>query len=221
MKPLIFIFLLFEGISPSKAQTSTIQFEQKPIPMPTVIDSVVLRYNKGIAGYNKLSESSRELLYWTNYSRKDPKRYWDSVILPIISVFPQLKGIYSESLKNDLFAIKTSLPLLKFDPVLNNLAQSHANDITTKKAKPSHLSTDGTSFQQRFKRTGLNVCGGENISFGELTPYFALALLYIDYGLPEYGHRKALLNPSFTRIGVGAANFSPGNYFFVQDFACP
>lgn len=188
--------------------------------MPALIDSTVLRFNVALPGYDKLNELSKDLLYWTNYSRKNPRRYWDSVVLPIISVFPQLKGAYSESLKNDIQAIKKNLPLFSLDVALNNMAQSHANDITAKNAKPGHNASDGTNFQQRFKRTGIMACGGENISFGELTPYFALVLLYIDYGLPEHGHRKALLNPSFVRIGVGSANFSPGNSFFVQDFAC-
>lgn len=216
----VIIYGLLGSLQPN-AQTATVQFEQRSIPIPVIIDSVVQRHNKKLRGYEKLGEAARDLLYWTNYSRINPRRYWDSVVLPIITVYPQLKGEYSESLRKDLFAIKTGLPLFSLDPILSNIAQSHANDITSKKAKPGHNSSDGSSFQQRFKRTGLRVCGGENISFGEITPYFAVALLYIDYGLPEFGHRKALLNASFTRIGIGAASFSADNYFYVQDFACP
>lgn len=219
---LILIFLIISLVTnTTNGQIATYSFEEKSIPMPKKMDSVVLLKNQQMIGYNHLSETEKDFYYWTNYSRANPKRYWDSVIVPIVTNFPQFKGSYTESLYRDIITIKGELPFLALNSELILLAQNHAKDIVSNNAQPGHNSFNGITFQQRFKTTGLNSCGSENISFGEITPYFALAMLYIDYGLPNVGHRKTLLNPMLTRIGVGSATFSNGSNFYVQDFACP
>ena len=47
-----------------------------------------------------------------------------------------------------------------------------------------------------------------------------LKIDYLDMGLPEQGHRKALLDPSLREIGVGSALYGVDQYFLVQDLAC-
>lgn len=47
-----------------------------------------------------------------------------------------------------------------------------------------------------------------------------LVLLYIDQGVPALGHRTALLNPSFTEMGIGISSYPAKNVIVVQDFAC-
>lgn len=219
---LILIILIISFIAiRSNGQIVTFSLEENKIPIPKKIDSVVLFKNQNAKGYADLSEIEKDFYYWTNYSRANPKRYWDSVIVPIVAAFPQFRGTYTESLYLDIEAIKNPLPFLDLNNELILIAQNHAKDITDKNAQPGHTSSNGNTFQQHFRTTGINTCGSENISFGEITPYFALAMLYIDYGIPNLGHRKALLNPNLTRIGIGASKFSNGTYFYVQDFACP
>jgi uncharacterized protein YkwD len=44
--------------------------------------------------------------------------------------------------------------------------------------------------------------------------------LYLDINVPDLGHRKALLNPSFVETGIGISTYKNGNTFLVEDFSC-
>jgi uncharacterized protein YkwD len=48
----------------------------------------------------------------------------------------------------------------------------------------------------------------------------SIAMLYLDFGLEDLGHRKTLLNPEYISIGIGAIQYGKDELFFVQDFAC-
>ena len=96
-----------------------------------------------------------------------------------------------------------SLPLLALNPILKKMATSHSEDITSHNSLASHNSTNGETFSERFKKNIFRKCGGENISYGANNPIFLLTLLYLDIGMPDLGHRKALLNPNFKETGIG------------------
>jgi uncharacterized protein YkwD len=44
--------------------------------------------------------------------------------------------------------------------------------------------------------------------------------LYVDEGVPDLGHRKTLLNPSFVEMGIGVGHYPENKVMVVQDFAC-
>jgi hypothetical protein len=202
------------------SQQKNVILEDKPVPKPIAIDAKIDAWNKLQPGYSNLTANAKDFLYWVNYSRTNPKRFWDSVVTPILQTFTNLKSSYSESLKNDLYN-QPQLPLLKLNPTLINTAQSHATDIGTHKGKPGHTSTDGRTFSDRLKVAGIKNCGGENVSIGNVDPILSLVLLYIDYGIPTLGHRKALLNPTYLETGIGVADYGDdGSLFIVQDFSC-
>jgi hypothetical protein len=194
-------------------------FEEKALPNFNVENEAVLNFCKNQTSYKYLDEAGKEFYYLVNYSRSNPREFLEKVIMPIVSLYPQLKGDYFASLKADL--LKTdSLPLLKLNDALIQMAENHSRDITFHSDKPSHTSTNGDSFTNRFKRNGLKKCGGENISYGSDNPAFLLTLLYLDVGVPNRGHRKALLNPNFIETGIGSSFFKNGSIFLVEDFAC-
>jgi hypothetical protein len=202
------------------AQLKNITLEDREIPKPAMQDSLISNFNSTQAAYTKLNDKGREFLYWVNYSRANPKRFWDSVVQPIVDAFPTLKGSYTESLKADLYA-SPSLPLLKLNDKLLFTAQSHASDIGLKKAPPSHNSTDGRTFTDRVRAAGIESCWGENIFLGSVDPVMSLVLLYIDYDLVSLGHRKSLLNPEYVETGIGISPYGDtDDIFIVQDFAC-
>src|SRR6202012_2651316 len=154
-----------------------------------------------------------------NFTRNNPKGFWDSVVSPILQTFHTLKSSYTESLKRDLYS-QPQLPLLTLNPKLMSTALNHSKDISIHQAQPGHISTDGRTFTDRIKAAGIKYCGGENVSFGAVDPLLSLVLLYIDYGIPTLGHRRALLNPDYVVTGIGVTNYdTPGNLFIVQDFS--
>jgi hypothetical protein len=194
-------------------------FEEKALPDFNVENGVVLKFCTNQPEYKYLDKAGKEFYYMVNYSRSNPREFLKKVIAPIVSLYPQLKGDYFTSLKADLFNAD-SLPLFKLNESLIQMAENHSRDITSHSDKPSHTSTNGDTFADRFKRNGFKRCGGENISYGSDNPAFLLTLLYLDVGVPSLGHRKALLNPNFTETGIGSSFFKNGSIFLVEDFAC-
>jgi len=205
----------------SFSQFYTIELEVRHIPEPLTRDSVVDAWNHSLPVFDGLSHESKEFLYWVNYCRSSPQKFWDSVVSPVLLVFPSLNGKDSRSLKADL--IKTGkLPMFSLNEALIRTAQLHASDISRKNAPPSHTSSDGSDFGTRMKRAGIRNCANENISVSSQSILLSVLLLYLDIGLSELGHRKSLLNPTLTETGIGSALYGKeeAQFFLVQDLAC-
>lgn len=214
---LYFFFLPFISFS----QLAMIELEAKPVPEPHTRNTAVENWNRSQPAYKNLSAEARDFLYWVNFCRTKPESFWDSVISPVLLVFPTLNKAEAKSLQADL--IKTgSLPMFYLNEALIKTAQLHASDISQKKALPSHISTDGTDFGSRMNRAGIKYCANENISISSQSILLSVLLLYLDIGLPNLGHRKALLNPSLVETGIGAAPYGKemSQLFLVQDLAC-
>jgi hypothetical protein len=215
-----FLFLCFLVPVIAKSQSYSITLQEKSIPHPQLIDTTVDNWDNSFKNYSLLSKNAQSLLYWTNYSRRNPKRFWDSVVNPAIKILPELNGESSQSLQKDLYKTNT-LPMFKLNSLLINMAQIHADEIGIKQLQISHNSPNGNTFADRFSKFGFKNCGGENIEVSDEV-LLGLILLYIDYNVPEAGHRKNLLSQQFTDIGIGLSNYGKSrNQFYVQDFACP
>ena len=213
--------LLFSLFLPliSFAQMSSIELVARPVPVPAGRDSVVEKWNWSQPSFKELTSQARDFLYWVNYCRRNPAGFWDSVISPILKVFPPLNVSEAKSLQADL--LKTGpLPMFALNHSLIKTAQSHAFDISAKKAQPSHTSTNGTDFGARMKSAGIKYCANENIAISSQGSLIAVLLLYLDIGLPNLGHRKSLLNPTLLETGVGSAPYGNDQYFLVQDLSC-
>lgn len=216
VKPILLALLLFPLLSYSQHMGST-KLEIKDLPLPPSRDYSVDVYVNQFS--TSLNSTQKEWFYWTNYSRSNPKRFWDSVVAPILNVYPSFRNSYTNSLKEDLYKA-SSLPFVKPNDDLAKIANSLANSLAKKKAKPSHTSPSGETFEDRMKSISVKKCAGENISFGPPNTVLMLVLLYIDEGVPDFGHRRTLLNPSFVEMGVGIGAYPQNRYMVVQDFAC-
>jgi len=216
----LFSFLLLL-VSLTGFSQKMIMLKDTKLPEPEKSDRGVLEWNKDQLAGKNYSVKEQEFFYWVNYSRKNPSDFYDNVIKEIISAYPQLKGKNLESLETDLKS-STSLPMFTLNANLNKMAQTHSTDITSNNASPSHISTSGEGFAERFKLSGMKNCGGENISFsgGEGSPLLMLVLLYLDINVADLGHRKALLNPLFVETGISISTYKNGNSFLVEDFSC-
>lgn len=203
------------------SQVTEIELEARTIPEPTTIDTAVDHWNRSQPGYDKLSREAKQLYYWTNYARNNPKKFWDSAVAPVLKLFKSLaKAPEAISLRRDLL-INTSVPLFVLNPKLVKTAQQHASDIGGKMAPISHTSTNGTDFGQRMKLADIKHCANENISVSSQSVLLSVILLHLDIRLPNLGHRKTLLDANLREIGVGAAPYGEeGRFFLVQDFAC-
>jgi hypothetical protein len=219
VKHLLIFFLLSVTCACKSQQVLT--FKSAVPYNPATNDEEVMSWNQKQPEYSKLTGDERNFYYWVNYSRLNPKIFYDSIVTHFVKTLPQLKGNNFISLKVDMESAN-NLPMLSLNTILINMASYHAKDIVTSNASPSHNSTNGDSFGDRFKKFGLKNCGGENISYGsgETNSLFMVVLLYLDINVNDLGHRKALLNPSFVYTGISIKKFDNGNSFLVEDFAC-
>ncbi len=215
----LLVVLLFILPLLSLAQVSMIELESKPVPEPVERDTTVDNWDFAQPGFKKLPQQAKQLLYWTNYCRNNPKKFFDSAVAPILVDFPTLNRPEANSLRADLFSTGP-LPMFSLNEILVKTAQLHASDIGRNKGKLGHNSTDGTDFGTRMKRAGIKYCANENISLSSQSVLLSVLLLYLDINLPGLGHRKALLDKNLSEIGVGSALYGVDQYFLVQDLAC-
>jgi hypothetical protein len=217
VKPILLLFLLLPIFSFCQHFGRT-TMEVRTLPPTPARDASLEAYVNSFPESKLLTAEKKNWFYWTNYSRSNPRRFWDSVVLPLLKVYPQFQNGYSTSLKRDLYAAKP-LPFLKPNPTLEASAQHQASALANAKANPSHTSPDGQTFGQRMQKVGLK-CVGENISFGPANAVLSLVLLYLDQGVPDLGHRASLLNVSYTEMGIGISAYPNNLFMVIQDFGC-
>ncbi len=98
---------------------------------------------------------------------------------------------------------------LRVDLRLAAAAQGHAEDMS-ENGYFSHTSRDGREFDDRIRAQGHPSPGGENIAAGQETPEEVVAAW-----MDSPGHRRNILDCSFTSIGVG---YDPDGDHWVQNF---
>lgn len=210
------ILLVFPLFSEAQHLGSAI-LEIRKLPALPPIDKSIEALIKSFKP--ELNSNAKEWFYWVNYSRANPKRFWDSVVVPLLDVYPSLKGVNSSSLKEDLYGAH-SLPLVKPNLSLTHTAQMLASDLAANKSKPSHTTSTGLTFADRMKDNNIRKCAGENISFGPSNSVLMLVMLFLDNGVADLGHRRSLLQSSYEEMGIGRGAYPNNQFIIVQDFAC-
>jgi hypothetical protein len=212
-----FLFCAFEGtFAQGRYAVSDTPFIHSSIS--DSVDLGELRRNPAFIG---LSPKEQEFFRWVNVFRRNPGEFRVKFVLPFLAQFPNLQGPEAKSLLEDL---KEAQPLDGFTPdlVLNKTSRAHAMDLSQRPHVLDHNSKNGASFKYRMELAGKKRCAGENLYDGENDPLFALMVLLIDYGLPSAGHRKALMKPDFSRMGVSIQPWKgeSRSVVLVEDFSC-
>jgi hypothetical protein len=210
---LLCVVTTFGGIA-----QGSVELPDKPFVIKIVRDQELQTWLDAQTFYDKLSQDEKEMLYWVNVLRKDPKSFYDTYVTEFVKQYPEVKGGNVNSLKADSYKA-ARLPMLKPFETLHTEARSQANDVAKNQRSLSHSNSKGQSFQQRMQARGITKCAGENIYEGKNDPLKALILLLIDEGVPGTGHRKALLEPQFDLFGSGFAQRGD-KFIVVQDFSC-
>lgn len=216
---LLFFLILFIPFFSSAQHFGTTTLEVKSFPVFPTNSIAVESYLSQFLEFKTSSREQKEWFYWTNYSRSNPRKFWDSIIVPIMEIYPSLKSSNANSLRKELYN-SPPLPFFKPNSALINTAQQYSEDLSKNHSTPSHTSPTGVTFEDRMKAAEIKICAGENISFGPPNALLMLILLYIDEGVPELGHRKALLNPSYQEMGIGISAYPNNHSIVIQDFAC-
>jgi uncharacterized YkwD family protein len=105
---------------------------------------------------------------------------------------------------------KNGLPALKVDVTLSKMARDKSQDMSTNHYFSHTSPTYGSPFDM-MKKYGITYSyAGENIAMGQRTPEEVVTAW-----MNSDGHRKNILSPNFTSIGVGYV--ADGNYW-TQEF---
>lgn len=97
------------------------------------------------------------------------------------------------------------LPRLKHDDDLAQACLDHAEDIGPK-GLTTHEGSDGSDVSERIERYAeWDGCCFENIDFGSSKARNIVIDFLVDDGIPERGHRLAILSPNVKYIGIAAA----------------
>ncbi|MBU8878902.1 sporulation protein [Bacillus sp. FJAT-29790] len=102
--------------------------------------------------------------------------------------------------------VKNGVPALKLDNELSKVARAKSSDMKAKGYFDHNSPTYGSPFDM-MKQFGISYSSaGENIAMGQQSPQEV-----VNAWMNSEGHRKNILNPSFTHIGVG--HVAEGNYW--------
>lgn len=166
-----------------------------------------------------------EVIYLLNQARSNGKQFFDGPLSTYVAQhreeFRLVNGTndYLESLKKEMYTLE-SLPVLKPDRLLKQAALYHAEDMGSQ-GMTSHTSSDGTGAIERIRGyvgEGRYLVG-ENCFYGKMSALGIVVHLLIDEDVPSLGHRKAILNPDFRRVGVAIAPHIDYGENCVMDFS--
>lgn len=212
------VFLFFAmSMFHVKAQ-GTIQMADRVITYNLPIDKALQQTLQNTPDYQKLSGNDQQVLYYLNYARKNPDVFLKNAINVFVAGHPEIKSSYIGSLQKT-FAALNPLGVILPDAKISAVAMNHANDLRQHQSI-SHNSSNGQTFQQRLKGY-LNGCGSECIhATMRYNPIEVVLGLLFDFNVSDLGHRKALLNPQFTKAGVGSSVVTNNFSVAVMDFSC-
>jgi Cysteine-rich secretory protein family len=197
---------------------SAVIMQDKPFVSNQPRDSLLEGLMFKDADYRGLTAFEREIIYWINLLRSDPPAFSRFYLGPFLQQFPELRSSDSRSLDMDLLSIGP-LSLLVSSRNLREAAKLQANFLSNTN-QLNHSGPKGRTFKQRMVDAGVQECAGENLFDGKADPLVSLLLLLIDRGVEGVGHRKALLNTGFTKVGVGVVIKNGGEAIIVQVFSC-
>ena len=176
-------------------------------------DKEVLKQANTAASVTYLNEEEKKLIYYTNLCRLKPKLFCQTVLADYLKSHPDITDGVA-SLKVDLNANK-ALKVLVPDKELCTEAHDFAKKMG-EEGKEGHLDFQARMkpIMKRFNKVG------ENCNYGETNAIDAFMSLLIDWSDPEnLGHRKNLMDPDFTSIGVSREAHKVYKWNFVMDFA--
>ncbi|WP_103900203.1 CAP domain-containing protein [Clostridioides difficile] len=108
---------------------------------------------------------------------------------------------------------KAGLNPLTLDSSISNVATKKSQDMIDNNYFSHNSPTYGSPFDM-LKKFGISYkTAGENIAIGQKTPKEV-----VNAWMNSEGHRKNIMNPNFSKIGVGVAQKSGGSIYWTQIF---
>lgn len=182
-----------------------------------------------------MSAVEKDVVLEMNKVRTDPKKYAEMYVKPQLqyyngnhySVPGQITVIMTEGASavreciDELSKAKGADPL-KPEKGLYLAARDHAYDLA-KTGNTGHDGSDGSMPADRIRRycergKGMSAAA-ENISYGKTTGRDIVLQFIIDDGVSSRGHRKNIMNDTYTHVGVSTGTHNEYKTSCVVDYA--
>lgn len=179
---------------------------------------------KSYTDQNQIQPSNKQfdkhVLDYINEMRQDPGAFYHNYVKDYIRKNQsRFTNYYTHSVKKDLEKANP-LPLFIHNPVLVKAASQQLDYLVGLGGNRLTHVQGKISFADRMKETGLH-CFAENLYRATDADALQVVLdLLIDQGITSLGHRKNLLNPTYTQIGIQSKVAANGYNIVVMDFGC-
>ena len=181
---------------------------------------------------NNLKKSASELemqvITEVNKCRSNPPLYAEDVLEPFLASMDNGVFEFNGQLLltyEGAAAVTEAIKVLKSTSVLSTLTYSEQLHLLAKdhcdnqvgSGTTGHERAGNISFQDAARKFGLSGCG-ECISYGFNDPQYILIQLLVDDGVKSRGHRDAILDPKYTKLGVSCGPHIKFDHMCVLDF---
>ncbi|MEX2595427.1 MAG: CAP domain-containing protein [Salibacteraceae bacterium] len=179
-------------------------------------DSTITKANSA-KDVDYMNREEQQAVFYTNLVRLNPPLFAETFLIDYLKANGIKKDKEIKALINELE--KTSrMAQLQASEKLTSLARRHAKDMG-ETGRTGHNSSDGKSYAQRMDEFESNFNAiNENCNYGNESGVDAVIDLLIDRKVPNAGHRKNILTPEMTHIGVAIEPHRRWRYNMVQDF---
>jgi len=151
-----------------------------------------------------------------NPNIKDPSSIYvgQKIVIPAVD---DIRTLEKEVIRLvNIERAKVGLKPLSENVYLSKVARIKSQDMINKGYFSHYSPTYGSPFDM-MKKFGISyTAAGENIAMGQRTPKEVM-----DAWMASSGHRRNILSPTFTQIGVGVAKDSRGRLYWTQMFIKP
>jgi hypothetical protein len=173
--------------------------------------SVLVMANTG-AGMEYLSDDEKRVIMLTNLARTDGPLFAGTFLKRYLEMTGTKPNKYTLSLYEDLMSVK-DLPMLIPEKDLYDVARAHA----IQSGKTGYEGHKG--FNKRYEKVlGKYRAVGENLNYGNHSPFQIVMRLLIDEDIPDLGHRHNMLDESFNSIGISIKPHKKYDYNCVMSF---
>jgi hypothetical protein len=176
-------------------------------------DAATLKMANTVKSASYLTDEEKSLVIYTNLCRIKPQLFRNTILENYLVRHNIKSSGFVSSLKKYLENAK-SLEPLEPDEEIFKLASAYA-------VKMGKEGTRGhAGFKERMKPVLYRYHAvGENCDYGHSNGLDCLISLLIDNGNPDYGHRKNIMNSSFSAVGVSIKPHKSFKTDCVMDFA--
>lgn len=220
----ILIFILAGVAFPGKSESQTvtgIEMAQAELVAYQPVGNIdAVAYDSPYDDEDESNRFDRAILDYINEMRSDPKAFYEKYVEAYIrEKSARFTARYTRSLKKDMFR-SPALPLFKPETVLRKTAGLQLDYLAQYKGRMLTHEQGNIGFAERMNRAGLH-CLAENLYAADHPKALDVVLdLLIDEGVPSLGHRKNLMSPVYTHIGIVSETPPGGRMIVVMDFGC-